>query len=88
MVPGWSKRGSVNSYMGTVGPPGGIEGGGGVKIDFRKTSFLSVSRRNFFLKFQEASPRVKKSVNLTFNAFLHRNFSSSYIMVPGGVMKG
>ena len=24
------------------------------------------------------------SVNLTFNAFLHRNFSSRYIIVPGG----
>ena len=36
--------------------------GGGVKIDFRKTSFLSVSRRNFFLKFQAGFPRVKKGV--------------------------
>ena len=32
---------------------------GGVKIDFRKTSFLSVSRR-FFRKFQGGSPRDKK----------------------------
>ena len=68
--------------MGTVGPPRGVEvGGGGVKIDFRKTSFLSVSRRNSFLKFQGGSPM--DSVNLTFNAFLHRNISSMYIMVPG-----
>ena len=43
--------------------PWGVEvGGGEVKIDFRKTSFLSVSRRNFFLKFQCGSPRVKKGV--------------------------
>ena len=52
------------AYMGTVGPPGGGSrgDGGGVKLDFRKTSFLSVSRRNFFLKFQGGSPRVKKGV--------------------------
>ena len=73
--------------MGTVGPPRGVDGGGqGVKIDFRKTSFLSVSRRNFILKFQGGvlGGSKRDSVNLTFNAFLHRNFSSRYIIVPGG----
>ena len=40
-------------------PQGGRGRGVGVKIDFRKTSFLSVSRRNFFRKFQGGSPRVK-----------------------------
>ena len=44
------------------------EGVGGVKIDFRKTSFLSGSRRNFFLKFQGGLQGSKNSVNLTFNA--------------------
>ena len=63
--------------------------GEGSKSIFEKP-VLSVSRRNFFLKFQGGSPRSKRdSVNLTFNAFLHRKFSSRYIMVPGGgVMKG
>ena len=28
------------------------------------------------------------SVNLTFHAFLHRKFSSMYIMVPGGSKRG
>ena len=45
------------SQMGTVGTPRGSRG---VKIDFRKTSFLSVSRRNFLQMFQGGSPRVKK----------------------------
>ena len=56
--------------------------GGAVKINFRKTSFLSVSRRNFFLKLQGASPMSKRSVNLSFNAFLHGKFSF-YSIVPG-----
>ena len=74
--------------MGTVGPPrAGVEegGGGGLKSIFRKNSFLSVSRRNSFLMFHEVIQGSKRdSVNLTFNAFFHSNFSSRYIMVPGG----
>ena len=46
---------------------------------------MRFAAKSFFPKFQGGSPRVKKdSVNLTFNAFLHRKFSSMYIMVPGG----
>ena len=59
--------------------------GGGVVIGFRKASFLSVSRRNFFLKFQGVLGGSKRdSVNLTFNAFLNRKCSPRCIMVPGG----
>ena len=69
--------------MGTVGPAGG-RGWGGVKIDFRKTSFLSVWWRNFFLMFQGGSPRVKKdSVNLTFNAFCIEIFHQGTLWFPG-----
>ena len=40
---------------------------------------------NFFSKVSRRfSDGQKGSVNLTFNAFLHRKFSSMYIMVPGG----
>ena len=90
---GWIEGVSIHGQARTLGgigghgrtPQGGSRGGGGVKIDSRKTSFLSVSWRNFFLKFQGGSPRVKKdSVNLTCNAFFHINFSSRYTMVPGG----
>ena len=63
--------------------PRGVEVGGGGQNRFLKNFILSVSRRNFFLKFQGGSPRVKKGVNLTLSAFLHRKFSSLYIMVPG-----
>ena len=66
----------------------GREGGGG-KIDFRKTSFLRVSRRNVFRKFKVGSRRVKKdSVNLTFHAFFHRNFFIKVHYGSRGVMKG
>ena len=61
------------------------QGVGGVKIDFRKISFLSVSPRNFFEVSRGFSEGQKRdSVNLAFNAFLHRNFSSRYIMDPRG----
>ena len=40
--------------------PRGVEGELGVKIDFRKTSFLRVLRRNFFLKLQGGSRTIKK----------------------------
>ena len=45
---------------------GGGGGGGGVKIDFRKTSFLSVSRRNFFLKFQGVLGGSKRECKFDF----------------------
>ena len=67
---------------------GGAPPGGGIKIDFRKTSFLSFLWRNFFRRFQGGSPRVKKDrVNLTFNEFLNRKFASRYMMVPRGGSK-
>ena len=70
--------------------PRGVEGwgGGGVKIDFRKTSILSVSWQKIFLRSQGGSPSVKKdSVNLTFNAFFIENFDLVTLWFLG-VMKG
>ena len=58
--------------------------GRGVQIDLRKFSFLSVSLRNFFKVSRSFSKDQKWSVNLTFNAVLHRKFSSRHIMLPGG----
>ena len=41
----------------------------------------------FFVGSQGGSPRVKMIVNLTSNAFLHRKFSSRYIVVPHGTRR-
>ena len=57
---------------------------GGSKSIFEKPHFKRFAAK-FFLRFQGGSPKVKKDiVKLSFNAFLHRKFSSRYIMVPGG----
>ena len=65
-------------------PRGGVEVGGGQNrfsknIIFKRfaAKFISNVSRRF-------SKGQKGSVNLTFNAFLHRKFSSMHIMVPGG----
>ena len=68
--------------MGTVGPPGGSRGWGGGQNRFSKNLIFERFAEKFFSKVSRGSKR--DSVNLTFNAFLHRNFSSRYIMVPGG----
>ena len=76
-----------NPYMGKVGRAGGpgrpVGGAGWAKIDFWQTSFLRVWQRNFVVRSQSGSARVRKdSVHLTFNEFLHIKFSSGYIKVP------
>ena len=74
--------------MGTVGPPqGGSRGDGRGEGQNRFSKNLIFERfaAKFFSKVSRGfSEGQKGRVNLTFNAFLHRNFSSTYIMVPGG----
>ena len=69
--------------MGTVGPPGGSREGG--QNRFSKKLIFERFAAKFFSK---VSRSKRDTVNFSFNAFLHRNFSSRYIRVPGGVMKG
>ena len=69
--------------MGTVGPS---RGGGGGQNKFSKNLIFERFAAKFFPKVSRGVLGGSKmdSVNLTCNAFLHRNFSSRYIMVPGG----
>ena len=61
--------------------------GGGESI-FKKPHFKRFSAK-FFSKFSKKFSKGQKgSVNLTFNAFLHRKFSSRCIMVPEGSKRG
>ena len=70
--------------MAPLGPPKGGRGGVCGQNRFWKNLILSVSRRNFFLKFQEVLKGSKVViVNVTFNAFLNRKLSSMHIMVLG-----
>ena len=66
MVPGWSKRGSVNSYMGTVGPPGGIEGGGGGQNRFSKNLIFERFAAKFFSKVSRGFSEGQKECKFDF----------------------
>ena len=76
--------------MGTVRPPGGVEvGGGGVggagQYRFSKNLICKRFAAKSFSKVSRSfSEGQKGSVNLTFNAFLHRKLCSMYKFVPGG----
>ena len=64
--------------------PRGVEWGGGQNRFSKNLVFERVAAKFFSKVSRGFSEGQKGSVNLTFNAFLHKNFSVSYIMVPGG----
>ena len=62
--------------------PTGEVGIGG--LDQRRFSKLILKRFAVSKRFSKG----QKGINLAFNSFFHRPFSSKYIMVPGGGPKG
>ena len=74
--------------MSTVGPPGGGSREGRSKSILEKPHFKRFAAKIFSNVSMRFSKGQKGSVKLTFTAFLHRYFSSRYIMVHGGCVWG
>ena len=77
---GWSRSKFMDTRFSLIGGSSFSNQG---QNRFSKHVILSVAQRILFIRSQGGSQRVTKdSVNLTFNAFLDKNVSSMYIMVP------